>query len=99
MVKKTNDNVEDTGLDLIEQEEEPQIDYSVDQLEGVGAITKKKLEEIDIIENPENIPKKSPLHNIDKEINELKEKIEKLTSEKKLILEVIDNLLRKQSSS
>ncbi len=68
-------------------------------IENEISITKKKLEEIDIIENPENIPKKSPLHNIDKEINELKEKIEKLTSEKKLILEVIDNLLRKQSSS
>ena len=45
MAKKTDDNVEDTELNLIEQEEEePQIDYSVDQLEGVGAVTKKKLE-------------------------------------------------------
>ena len=64
-------------------------------IENEISLTIKKLEKIDIIENTEDIPKNSPLHNIDKEINELKEKIEKLTSEKKLILEAIETLLRK----
>ena len=47
MVKKTDYNVEEADLDLIRQEQESadaEIDYSVDQLEGVGAVTKKKLE-------------------------------------------------------
>ena len=39
MVKKEEDNV-----DLVEENTTPEIDYSVDQLEGVGAVTKKKLE-------------------------------------------------------
>ena len=46
MAKKTEENVdlEDVKETEIPETKEEELDYSVDQLEGVGAITKKKLE-------------------------------------------------------